>query len=238
MNINESSKIIINNFTTTYSEEELERAIYGFYNRFIKRFIDLILASVLFAILTPLYVVISCAIILDDGFPVLYRAPRGGFRNSTFFICKFRTMVRNADKLGGSTTALNDKRVTKIGLLLRKTKIDETAQLLNIIKGEMSFIGPRPEALEYVNLFKGQEKKILQVRPGITDYSSIKYINLDEMVGKDNVDKIFKEQILCKKNILRIKYIAEISLKTDIKIFCSTVHAVVEKAFKLSMKSK
>jgi len=212
-----------------YSEEKIKASVNGIYNRFVKRIIDLVIALCLGILLIPFYIVISVIIVIDDGFPILYRAKRGGYHNTVFKICKFRTMVKNADKIGGATTGLNDKRITKSGAFLRKSKFDETAQLLNIIKGDMSFIGPRPEALQYVERFKGLEKYILEVRPGITDYSSLKFINLDEIVGSENVDEVFETKVLGKKNILRVKYVSEISFTTDVKIFFSTIKGVLKK---------
>lgn len=213
-----------------YTDEQLERKVNGIYNRYIKRGIDLCLSVPFFVLLLPVYLAISVMIVAEDGFPILYRAYRGGYRNKNFKICKFRSMVKNADKIGGSTTAYHDPRITKVGVFLRRTKLDETPQLLNIIKGEMSFIGPRPEALEYVNQFKGQEKYILQVRPGITDYSSMKFINLDEVVGSENADEVFQQKVLWKKNALRIKYVAEISFLTDLNIFFLTIVKVLKKS--------
>lgn len=212
-----------------YTDKQLEKKVNGIYNHYIKRGIDLCLAIPFFVILIPVYIIISAAIVLEDGMPVFYRADRGGYKNKTFRICKFRSMVKNADKIGGYTTAFHDPRVTKTGAFLRKTKLDEIPQLINIIKGEMSFIGPRPEVLEYVKRFQGQEKYILEVRPGITDFSSIKFINLDELVGSENADEFFQKEILWKKNTLRIKYVAEISFQTDIKIFFITVGKVLKK---------
>lgn len=212
-----------------YTDKQLEKKVNGIYNRYIKRGIDLCLAIPFFVILIPVYIIVSAAIVLEDGMPVLYRADRGGYKNKTFRICKFRSMVKNADKIGGYTTAFHDPRVTKTGAFLRKTKLDEIPQLINIIKGEMSFVGPRPEVLEYVKRFQGQEKYILEVRPGITDFSSIKFINLDELVGRENADEFFQKEILWKKNALRVKYVAEISLQTDIRIFFTTVGKVLKK---------
>lgn len=212
-----------------YTNRQLERKVNGIYNRCIKRGIDLCLAIPFFVLLMPVYIVISYMIIKEDGFPIFYRAYRGGYKNKNFRICKFRSMIKNADKIGGSTTALHDPRVTKTGVFLRRTKLDETPQLINIIRGEMSFVGPRPEALEYVKQFKGQEKYILQVRPGITDYSSMKFINLDEVVGSENVDEVFRRDVLWKKNVLRVKYVADISFFTDVKIFFMTIGKVLKK---------
>ena len=170
-------------------------------------------------------------IAVEDGFPVFYRPNRGGYNNKPFRIFKFRTMVKNADKIGGGTTALNDPRITKIGNFLRKTKLDEIPQLFNIMAGTMSFIGPRPELLQYVNQYAGEEELILKVRPGITDFSSVEFINLDEIVGAGNADEMYEKYVLKRKNQLRIKYAEEVSFATDFSLFFNTVKSVISKAF-------
>jgi lipopolysaccharide/colanic/teichoic acid biosynthesis glycosyltransferase len=200
------------------------------YNLYFKRLLDLILAIIFIILLLPLFFGISLFIILDSGFPVLYLAKRGGFNEKTFNIFKFRTMIKNADKIGGSTTALNDDRITKVGHFLRKTKLDEIPQLFNILIGEMSFMGPRPELLQYTTQYSYEEKLIFKVRPGITDFSSIEFINLDEIVGKENADEMYEKHVLKKKNQLRIKYAKTVSLKTDLMLFYKTVFMVVKKA--------
>lgn len=200
------------------------------YNRYCKRIIGVVLAIILLLLLLPLYLVITLAIVINDGFPVFYRPLRGGYHNKSFRIFKFRTMVKNADKIGGGTTALNDPRITKVGNFLRKTKLDEIPQLFNIIGGTMSFIGPRPELLRYVEKYEGDEKLILEVRPGITDYSSVEFINLDEIVGSGNADEMYEKYVLQKKNQLRIKYAREVSFKTDCAIFFNTIYRVIRKA--------
>lgn len=202
----------------------------SFYNKYVKRIIGLILAIILFIFLLPLYLIITACIVINDGFPVFYRPLRGGYHNKRFRIFKFRTMVKNADKIGGGTTALNDPRITKVGNFLRKTKLDEIPQLFNIIGGTMSFIGPRPELLRYVEKYEGDEKLILEVRPGITDYSSVEFINLDEIVGSGNADEMYEKYVLQKKNQLRIKYAREVSFKTDCAIFFNTIYRVIRKA--------
>lgn len=212
----------------TYTDNSIT-AYKGFYNRFIKRVIDLFLSLIAFVILIPFFLIISVIIFCDSGLPIIYRANRGGYKNKPFKMCKFRTMVRNADKIGGPTTGLNDPRITKAGGFIRKTKLDEVPQLINIILGQMSFVGPRPEVLQYVEKFEGVEKLILQVRPGITDYSSLKFINLDEIVGSSNVDEVFETVVLKQKNELRVKYVATVSFKTDACIFFETVRRVVMK---------
>lgn len=206
------------------------------YNKIFKRMGDLFLSLLIFFILLPIFLIVSLLIILESGFPILYKADRGGYHGKTFKICKFRSMVKDADKIGGGTTALNDSRITKVGNFIRKTKIDELPNLLNIIKGEMSFIGPRPELLRYTNQYIKTEKLILEVRPGITDFSSIEFINLDEIVGTVNADENYEKLVLPKKNKLRLKYVANISFITDVKIFFLTIEKVIKKSIKFITK--
>lgn len=186
--------------------------------------------------LLPFYLIIGAVVAIESGFPVFYCPQRGGYKNKPFRIFKFRSMVKNADKIGGGTTALNDPRITNVGNFLRKTKLDETPQLFNIIAGTMSFIGPRPELLRYVNQYEGDEKLIMQVRPGITDFSSIEFINLDEVVGSGNADEMYEKYVLKRKNKLRIKYANEVSFGTDCKLFFHTVWGVVKKSTKFIVK--
>jgi len=208
------------------------------YNRNLKPVIGLFLASFLLILLLPVFIFISISIIAESGFPVFYKPLRGGYHQKPFHIIKFRSMVKNADKIGGGTTALNDPRITKVGNFLRKTKLDEIPQLLNILSGSMSFIGPRPELLQYTDKYEGEEKIILEVRPGITDYSSIEFINLDEIVGKGNADEMYEKYVLKKKNALRIKYAKEVSFTTDVKLFSLTVWRVIKKAISFIFMGK
>lgn len=210
----------------------------SFYNRMLKPIIGFILALILFLLLWPIYLIIAIAVAIESGFPVLYSPLRGGYKQKPFHIYKFRSMVKNADKIGGGTTALHDPRITKVGNFLRKTKLDEIPQLFNILQGNMSFIGPRPELLRYTDKYEGEEKLILEVRPGITDYSSIEFINLDEIVGSSNADEMFEKYVLKKKNQLRIKYAKEVSFTTDVTLFAKTVWRVVEKALSFIILKK
>lgn len=202
----------------------------GLYNKYLKRFLGGLLALLLLIVLWPFYLIIAVAVAIEDGCPIFYRPQRGGYHNKPFRIFKFRSMVKNADKIGGGTTALNDPRITKVGNFLRKTKLDEIPQLFNIIGGSMSFIGPRPELLRYTDQYEGEEKLIFEVRPGITDFSSIEFINLDEIVGQGDADEMYEKYVLKKKNALRIKYAKEVSFGTDIKLFSLTVWRVIKKA--------
>ena len=135
----------------------------GAYNRFFKRLVDIVIAGCALLILWPFYLVIALAIALEDGLPVIYRAERGGYQGKTFRICKFRTMVRNADKIGGGTTSFHDPRITRVGNILRKTKLDEIPQFWQVLMGRMSLVGPRPELVRYVEQYTGDELDILQV---------------------------------------------------------------------------
>lgn len=214
------------------------RGYKGFYNRYIKRLIDIVITGTALLILWPLYLILSLAVIVEDGFPVFYRADRGGYQNKPFKICKFRSMVKNADKIGGGTTAFNDPRITKIGNILRKTKLDEIPQLGQVFLGKMSLIGPRPELLRYTEQYEGEEKDILKVRPGITDFSSVEFINLDEIVGGENADEMYEKHVLKKKNALRVKYAHEVSFRTDVYILFKTLGAVFHKAFGFLFKNE
>ena len=210
----------------------------GIYNRYVKRVLDLILALILAIVLLPFYFLIGLAVVIDTGFPVFYRAQRGGYRDRPFRIFKYRSMVKNADQIGGGTTALNDSRITKVGNFLRKTKLDEIPQLFNIIKGDMSFIGPRPELLRYTEQYRGDELLIHRVRPGITDYSSIEFINLDEIVGGENADEMYEKYVLQRKNELRVKYACTVSFTTDVKLLFITIRDVLKKAFGFIFRKK
>ena len=173
-----------------------------FYSHVVKRIIDFLFALILLIpgciIMLPLAIWVK----LDSPGPVLYKAVRGGYHNQPFYIYKFRSMVVGADKTGGCT-ALNDSRVTRAGKVMRRLKLDELPQLFNILKGDMSFVGPRPELLLYTTQYTKEQECILWVRPGITDRSSIVYIAQDEIVGTENPVENFEKYILPEKNRLR-----------------------------------
>ena len=217
-----------NSVAASQISAELVTGYKGVYNRIVKRALDVVLAVVLLVCLLPLYLLIAVAIVVDDGFPIAYRAKRGGYKGRTFYICKFRSMVSNADKIGGGTTAQNDKRITRVGRVI----------IINILKGEMSFIGPRPELLKYTEQYTGTEKLIFEVRPGITDYSSIEFINLDEIVGSDNADEMYEKYVLPRKNKLRVKYAATVSFPTDVKLFFLTIGKVLGKGYGYLVKKE
>ena len=215
-----------------------KHAYQSIYNIYIKRVLDILISGMILLVIWPLFLLISIAIMLESGFPVFYRAERGGYQEKQFRICKFRSMVKNADQIGGGTTALHDSRITKVGNILRKTKMDEIPQLLQVFTGEMSLIGPRPELLQYTQQYTGEEKLILQVRPGITDYSSIEFINLDEIVGGENADEMYEKYVLNKKNQLRIQDAKTVSFHTDAMLFLKTAYLVLQKAYGFVVKKE
>jgi lipopolysaccharide/colanic/teichoic acid biosynthesis glycosyltransferase len=195
----------------------------------IKQIFDCVACILSLPILVPIFIFIAITIKIDSAGPALYRGWRTGLYGEPFRIFKFRTMVINADKIGGGTTALKDPRITRVGGLLRKYKLDELPQVLNVIKGDMSLVGPRPELIQYTELYEGDELIILNVRPGITDYSSMKFSALDKVVGTGDADRVFEETVLPEKNKLRIKYVNERTFFKDIKLILQTLYLIFRK---------
>jgi|TARA_B100000809_G_scaffold64704_1_gene61353 lipopolysaccharide/colanic/teichoic acid biosynthesis glycosyltransferase len=195
-----------------------------------KRTFDLMTASIGLVILSPLFVVIACAVRCDTRGPVFYRGVRTGLNGIPFRIIKFRTMVPDAESLGGRVTARDDARVTRVGRVLRRYKLDELPQLINVIKGDMSVVGPRPEVSEYTALYTDEERLILSVRPGITDYASIEFVQLGEAVGSDLQDGAFEDRVrkvLEIKNALRVKYVRKQTFMGDIKLILLTLRKLI-----------
>jgi lipopolysaccharide/colanic/teichoic acid biosynthesis glycosyltransferase len=159
----------------------------------------------------------------DSKGSVFYRGTRIGRNGKPFRIFKFRTMVVDAEKKGGQSTAMNDPRLTKVGKVLRKYKLDELPQLINVFAGEMSLVGPRPQVEKYTSLYNAEEKEILSVRPGLTDYASIRFVHLDKLLGDEEVDRRYREEIEPEKNKLRLKYVRERCFLVDLKILIFTV---------------
>jgi lipopolysaccharide/colanic/teichoic acid biosynthesis glycosyltransferase len=188
-----------------------------------KRVFDLFFALLGMMLFSPLITVIILLIKLDSRGPAFYRGLRVGLDGEKFRIFKFRTMAENAEKTGGPSTALNDPRLTRVGRFLRKYKLDELPQLINVILGEMSFVGPRPQVEQYTKLYNQEEKIILSVKPGLTDYASIRFVNLDKILGDGEVDEKYYQEIEPEKNRLRIKYVKNRSMWVDLKIIIQTL---------------
>ena len=194
-----------------------------------KRAMDIVLSACALAVLWPLLLLIALAIWIDDPGPVFYRQVRVGRNGKTFRIFKFRSMVMDADKKGLAITVGRDSRITRVGAVLRKTKLDELAQLFNVLLGQMSFVGPRPEVPKYVELYTPYQRQVLLVRPGITDYASIAYRNENDLLaGAPNPEAMYIEQIMPDKIELNMKYLREISPLADIRLILKTIVAVIK----------
>lgn len=191
---------------------------------FFKRVFDLTITITGLILLSPFYLITSLVIKLYDFGPVFYRAERVGLNGIIFRMYKFRTMIVNADKAGPSSASASDRRITHPGKFLRKFKIDEMPQLINVITGDMSIIGPRPEEKKFTDMFSEAEKIILSVKPGITDWASIWNSNESEILeGHDDPDKAYIEIIRPKKILLQLKYVDNCNFFIDLKIFLLTV---------------
>ncbi len=208
-----------------------------FYSHVIKRVLDFTLALILLIPASVIMLPLALWVRLDSPGPVLYRAPRGGYHNKTFMIMKFRSMVVDADKSGG-TTALGAPRVTRAGRVMRRLKLDELPQLFNILKGEMSFVGPRPELLLYTMQYTKDQECILWVRPGVTDRASIVYIAQDEILGTENPVERYEKYILPDKNRLRVEYAHSQSFALDAGLFFETLGGVFGKAKKMGRETR
>ena len=200
---------------------------------FLKLFFDKVLALVLLIPLSPIILGISIWIKLDSEGPVFYRQERITTYGRTFRIFKFRTMVKDADKLGTAVTQQNDPRISKVGHKLRKLRLDELPQLINVLVGDMSFVGVRPEVAKYVDKYTDEMNATLLLPAGITSPASIEYKDEDEVIEKfkgseRSVDEIYMEEILPDKMKYNLKYIEEFSVINDIKIMIKTAIAVVK----------
>lgn len=193
----------------------------------IKRIFDIVASLVGLIILSPMLIIVSICIKLDSKGPIFFKQKRVGKNKKIFEIYKFRTMVTDAENLGKQITVGNDSRITKVGKFIRKCKLDEFPQLINVVKGEMSLVGPRPEVPRYVELYDEYQKQILLVRPGITDYASIEFRNENEILENSiNPEEIYIEEIMTRKIELNMKYIRNISLFEDIKMIIKTIYVI------------
>jgi lipopolysaccharide/colanic/teichoic acid biosynthesis glycosyltransferase len=193
----------------------------------MKRAFDFIFSLVGLVLLAPLLAVLSVLIRLDSSGPIFYRGVRAGRFGKPFRIFKFRTMVAEAEKLGGASTPEDDPRVTRVGHFLRKYKLDELPQLLNVITGQMSLVGPRPQVPWAADLYTEEEKVVLHVRPGITDCASIQFRNEAEILrGSTQPDKDYFEKIHSEKMRLSLEYVHNQSFSLDCKILLKTLVAL------------
>jgi lipopolysaccharide/colanic/teichoic acid biosynthesis glycosyltransferase len=192
-----------------------------------KRTFDAALAALGLIVVSPVLAAIAIAIKTGSKGPLLYRGQRVGLDGVPFEMLKFRTMVVDADKIGGSSTPEDDPRVTPIGKKLRRYKLDELPQLLNVLKGDMSFVGPRPQVQWAVDLYTPEEREILRVRPGITDEASLKFSNEAEILkGSTDPDKDYIEKIHPEKMRLSLEYVRHRSFSGDLSIIARTAGAI------------
>ena len=195
----------------------------------MKRIFDLFFAFLGIMLLLPIYLLIAIFIKLDSKGEILYKQERIGKDGIPFHVLKFRTMVPDAFSKGALTVGSRDPRVTGVGFYLRKYKLDELPQLFNVLFGEMSFVGPRPEVKKYTDLYNENQRVVLSVKPGITDYASIKYRNENDLLAQSSdPEKLYIEEIMPEKLNLNLKYINDNNVFKDIKIIINTFYTIVK----------
>ncbi len=195
----------------------------------MKRIFDIVTSSVILLIFFPVGILISLAITMESRGGVFYRQERIGRYGIPFKVFKFRTMKVDSEKLGTLTVGMKDNRITAVGVFLRKLKLDEFPQFLNVLVGQMSIVGPRPEVKEYVDLYSEEQRKVLDVKPGITDYASLEYFKENELLGKSgNPRQTYIDEIMPAKLELNKKYLANPTIMEDIKIMWKTFLKMVK----------
>jgi lipopolysaccharide/colanic/teichoic acid biosynthesis glycosyltransferase len=194
-----------------------------------QRVLDVLLAVSGLLVLFPLFAVIAILIRVDSGGPIFFRQKRVGLRGREFEIFKFRTMVVDAEKLGAQITVGRDPRISRIGAFLRKNKLDELPQLLNVVRGEMSIVGPRPEVPRYVALYSTEQRQILSVRPGITSPASIVFRNENDLLGnQEDPEHFYREEVMPAKIRLDLEYARRATLFSDLAMIARTVARILK----------
>lgn len=194
----------------------------------MKRIFDLFVSITILLFFLPFGIVISILIVVGSRGGIFYRQQRVGKNGVEFGLLKFRTMKPNSDKLGQLTVGMRDPRITKIGYFLRKTKMDEFPQFINVIKGEMSIVGPRPEVQEYVDLYTEEQRKILSIKPGITDYASLEFFEENRILGEsENPRETYIREIMPAKLSLNKKYLTNPTVGHDIQIMWKTFRKMI-----------
>ena len=192
------------------------------------RFFDFILSLVGLVVIAPIFIVLAIWIKIDSKGPVFYKQVRVGRNGIDFGLFKFRSMVVDADKKGLITVGGRDPRITRSGYFIRKYKLDELPQLINVLVGDMSLVGPRPEVRKYVDLYTDEQQKVLSVKPGITDYASIEYMDENEILGKSSdPEKTYIEEIMPEKIKYNMKYIQNKNVSEYFKIIFLTLLKIV-----------
>ena len=196
----------------------------------MKRMLDILSSVLVLVVLVPFWLLISLVIVLESKGGVFYRQLRVGMDNRDFYLYKFRTMRVGADRQGLLTVGERDNRISRVGYFLRKYKIDEFPQLINVVKGDMSIVGPRPEVRKYVELYSSEQMKVLSVRPGLTDYASIEYVNENEILAKSSTpEQTYIDVVMPAKLDLNLKYIQNQSVMEDIRVIFRTFAAILHR---------
>lgn len=199
---------------------------------FLKRIFDIIFSTILLIVLLPILIILAIAIKIDSKGPIFYRQERITQYGKIFKIFKFRTMIFNADKIGALVTTKNDSRITRVGNIIRKCRLDEIPQLINILVGDMTFVGTRPEVKKYVERYTDEMKATLLMPAGVTSIVSIKYKNEDEIIGKyieqENIDDIYVNRVLPEKMKYNLTYLNKINIINDFKVCLDTVIGVLK----------
>jgi lipopolysaccharide/colanic/teichoic acid biosynthesis glycosyltransferase len=194
----------------------------------MKRLFDILFSGLLIIVLLPLGIVVSIWIMLDDFGSPFFVQQRVGLNGRNFGLLKFRSMRKNAESKGQLTVGMKDNRITRSGYFIRKFKIDELPQMVNVFMGEMSVVGPRPEVPKYVLLYNEEQQNVLSIKPGITDFASIEYVRENELLSQSpNPEKTYIEEIMPAKLALNLKYVREQSFLTDMKIILQTIKAIL-----------
>jgi lipopolysaccharide/colanic/teichoic acid biosynthesis glycosyltransferase len=195
-----------------------------------KRVFDVLFSIAGLLFLLPVFLLVIVLLKLDSKGSIFYKQIRVGLNQKNFELIKFRTMYANSDKAGLLTIGDHDSRITRVGCWLRKYKIDELPQLINILKGEMSFVGPRPEVLKYVMLYDAFQKRVLTVKPGITDWASIQYIDENQLLANaDDPESFYINTIIPSKITQNLKYIEHHNLWVDLKIISYTLKSIISR---------
>lgn len=194
----------------------------------MKRALDIVIALIILVFFLPLGLLISLLIVLETKGGIFYKQERVGLNGKPFGLLKFRSMRPNADRLGQLTVGERDPRVTNIGHFIRRYKLDEFPQFINVLIGEMSIIGPRPEVKKYVDLYTIEQRTILKVKPGITDYASIEYFDESRLLGEsENPEQTYVQEIMPAKLILNKKYLDNPTVFHDLKIMWLTFKKII-----------
>lgn len=196
----------------------------------IKRLCDILFSAIGLLLLLPVFIVIIILVKIDSAGPSFYLQTRIGRQGRPFQIIKFRTMLVNADRQGLLTTDDNDSRITRLGKVLRKYKLDELPQLLNVLRGDMSFVGPRPEVQQFVKMYTPEQMHVLDVRPGITDAASIKYRNENALLARqDDPERYYIEVIMPDKLAINLDYVQHHTLLGDLKLILQTLQTILNR---------